>query len=136
MRITIYASDINITPDINDYLEKKLSSLDRLASRVRRGAKESGPAPMEIRVKIEREATRNEIYRVGAEVVLSRRVISVDTKNQDIFQAIDELKDKLQGEMRRYGGRREAIYRRARRAIKRMRLWPGEESKGGRERQE
>lgn len=135
MKITIYAPDINLTPDINDYLEKKMSSLDRLVPSLKRGAGEP-QAPVEIRVKMEKEAARGNLYKIGAEMILSRQVVSVSVQNQDVFQAIDELKDKLQREMRRSGGRREAIHRRTMRAFKRMRLWPGGRRRGGRERSE
>lgn len=125
MRITIYAPDINLTPDINDYLEKKIGSLERLIPSLKSKAGKSDQMTAEIRIKIEKEAERADIYKVGAEVILSRQVIGVAVQNQDIFQAIDEIKDKLQREIRRYGGKKETIRRRAMRAFKKMRLRSG-----------
>lgn len=123
MRITIYAPDINLSPDINDYLEKKIGRLEKFVPSVDRGKEQPEP---ETRIKIERESARGDLYKIGAELVLVRQVIAVSAQDHDVFQAIDEIKSKLQRELRSYSGKKETIYRRTMRKFKNMRSWPGE----------
>lgn len=123
MKITIYAPDFNLSPDINDYLEKKISRLEKFVPSSDRGKNQPEP---ETRIKIERESARGNLYKIGAELVLVRQVISVSAQNHDVFQAIDDIKDKLQRELKSYSGKKETIYRRAMRKFKSMSAWPGE----------
>jgi len=123
MRITIYAPNINLSPNINDYLEKKIGRLDKFLPKNKDRQKMSS---LEMRIKIERESARESLYKIGAELILPRQVIAVSAQNQDIFGAIDEIKDKLQRELKSHSGKQETIYRRAMRRIKNMRIWPGE----------
>lgn len=123
MRITIYAPDVNLSPDINNYLQKKIGRLDKFLP----GNKDQQKMPSpEMRVKIERESARESLYKVGAELILPRQVIAVSVQNQDIFGAIDEIKDKLQRELKSHSEKQETIYRRAMRSMKNMRIWPSE----------
>lgn len=123
MRITIYAPDINLSSDINDYIEKKIRRLDKFLPKNKDRQKMSSP---EMRIKIERESARESLYKIGAELVLPRQVIAVSAQNQDIFGAVDEIKDKLQRELKSHSEKQETIYRRAMRSIKNMRIWPAE----------
>jgi ribosomal subunit interface protein len=135
MKIIIYAPNINLLPGVSDYLEKKINVLDKFLPREQ--GKDFERSLTEIRIKIERESAHNNLYRIGAEVILPKQVIAVSAQGQDIFKAIDQIKDKLRRELRKYGGRRDAVHLRARRAFKRMRLWTGERvPKGKRERHE
>lgn len=135
MKITIYAPNINLLPDISDYLEKKINNLDKFLPNSKKN--DSSRLDTEIRIKIEKEAVRNNLYKIGAEIILPRQVVAVTAYNKDVFKAIDEIRDKLQREIKNYGGRKDAMYKRAARAIKRMRLWAGERvPKGKRERHE
>ena len=135
MKITIYAPSINLSPEIHDYLKKKIDGLEKFLPRSR--DKKLDRSMTEIRIRIERESAHNNLYRISAETVLPKRVVAVNAQDQDIFKAIDQIKDILRREFRKYDGRKEAVHLRARRAVKRMRLWTGERiPKGKRERHE
>lgn len=136
MKIIIYAPGLNLSPDINEYLKKKINKLDKFIPR--RHKQEGGFSEIVARIKIEQETTKGVcLYKVGAEIILPHQVVVASSQNQNILRAINELKAKLRVEIKKYSGKKEAVYKRTVRLTKRMRLWAGERlPKGKRERHE
>ena len=135
MKITIYAPGLDLSSDISEYLKKKISKLDKFIPR--RHKKEDGFSEIEVRIKIEQEMTKGVLYKIGAEMILPHQTIVADSQNRNILRAINGLKTKLQVEIKKYSGKKEAVHKRTVRLAKRMRLWAGERMpKGKRERHE
>jgi ribosomal subunit interface protein len=133
MKITIYSPDINLPREVEDYIEKKINKLSRFLP----GKSKKDSSEVETRIRIEQEANRGNIYKIAAEVILPHRVVVAKAQNSDIIKGINEIREKLQKEIRRFTSKKEAIHLRAVRAVKRMRIWPQEKPpKGKRERQE
>ncbi len=135
MKIVIYAPGLDLSPDISEYLKKKINKLDKFIPRSHK--QDDNLSEIEARIKIEQESARGNLYKVGAEIIFPHQVVVANSQNKNIIKAINEIKTKLQVEIKKYSSKKEAVRKRTARLAKRMRLWAGERlPKGKRERHE
>jgi len=96
MNIVVRGRNVNITPRLEDYVNKKVSKLDRFLPTI-------DEARMELAVEETRSAQHSQIAQL---TVRSRgRILRAEERDQDIFAAIDAVSDKMQRQITRYKGR-------------------------------
>lgn len=98
MEITINGHNLDITPRLRNYVEKKTSRLDRYM-----------PNLYTVRVDLTEESTRSAIDRQVAQVTIRDdrgTILRAEERSSDIFAAIDEVVDKLYRQINRYQGKR------------------------------
>jgi putative sigma-54 modulation protein len=96
--VLIQGDDLNITPDLKDYVEKKVSRLDHYL-----------PSINEARVELaEQKSARSPSDREVAQLTVMARgvVLRAEERNEDIFAAVDAVLDKMQRQIERYKGKR------------------------------
>ena len=81
MRIDTYGQQIEVTPALRDYVESKLSRLERHCEQ-----------PFDVRTQLSLEKPN---HRAKATVNLAGRTLVADAQALDIYAAIDLLTDKL-----------------------------------------
>lgn len=98
MDLTIHSHNMEITPRIQNYVEKKTSRLDRYLSTL-----------SEVRVDLSTENTRNAVERQVAQITLRDErgtILRAEERSNDMFAAIDAVVDKLYRQINRYRGKR------------------------------
>lgn len=96
MNIVVRGRNVNITPRLEDYVDKKVSKLERFLPTI-------DEARMELAVEETRSAQHSQIAQL---TVRSRgRILRAEERDQDIFAAIDAVTDKMQRQITRYKGR-------------------------------
>ena len=96
--VTIHARDLNVSPRLKEYVEKKVSKLDHYL-----------PSISEARVDLtEARAARSAGDRQVAQLTVHARgqVLRAEERKDDIFAAVDAALDKLQRQIERYKGKR------------------------------
>ena len=85
MEVTIHGRNLEVTPRLEDYLEKKVSRLDRYLADIN-----------EVRVDLAVENTRsNADSQVAQFTVRSRRtILRAEERTDDIYASIDACMDK------------------------------------------
>lgn len=112
MTITIKATNIELTPALKDYTEKRLSGLEKYG------------ALNLIEVEIGKTTNHHrsgEIYM--AEVVVTTalgKVLRADTEKTDLYEAIDVLRDEIMQVLRSSKGKGESMFKRGSQKIKRI----------------
>ena len=81
MRIETYGQQIEVTPALRDYVESKLSRLERHCEQ-----------PFDVRTQLSLEKPN---HRAKATVNLAGRTLVADAQALDMYAAIDLLTDKL-----------------------------------------
>ncbi|BDU17689.1 ribosome hibernation-promoting factor, HPF/YfiA family [Lysobacter auxotrophicus] len=81
MRIETYGQQIEVTPALRDYVENKLSRLERHCEQ-----------PFDVRTQLSLEKPN---HRAKATVNLAGRTLVADAQALDMYAAIDLLSDKL-----------------------------------------
>ena len=110
MEVTIRGRNVEITPRVQEYVEKKVGKLDRYL-----------PTITEAHMELSANKTRNAQQSQAAQLTVRSKgsILRVEEHNQDIFAAIDAVLDKMYRQIGRYKGKRKE------------RAKPGPEEPGG-----
>src|SRR5687767_1245046 len=95
--VSIHARDLNVSPRLKEYVEKKVSKLDHYL-----------PTISEARMDLtEAKAARSAADRQVAQLTVHTRgqVLRAEERKDDIFAAIDAVLDKMQRQIERYKGK-------------------------------
>lgn len=104
MEIIVNGRHFNITPRVQQYVEKKTARLDRYMPNLR-----------EIKVDLSEENSRNAEQRKIAQITaIDTRgtILRAEERSEDIYSAIDSVIDKLYKQIRRYRGKKRKHWRR------------------------
>lgn len=109
MRINIKATNLELTPAIQSYVETKIGSLSRFLKRFE--------SQSEIQVFIEiarttRHHHKGDIFYAEANLKLPQGFLRASYSDWDIRVAIDKIKNKLQQEIKKYKDKKTMNYER------------------------
>lgn len=120
MKITIKATNIELTQELRDYIEEKISSLEKFA-KIFQGKEyydgffRKGKPRVEVWVEIGRTTKhhqKGDIFRTEVQMHLPGKSIRAEAEREDLKLAITEVKDKLQRELKKYKGKAQSISKR------------------------
>ena len=99
MKINIKAIDLELTPAIHEYIETKIGSLDHFLKRFE--------TDDEIKVFVEIARTTHHhksgaVFCAEASFSMGKKLLRAEHSDWDIRVAIDEVKDRLQQEIKKY----------------------------------
>jgi putative sigma-54 modulation protein len=97
MELQILSNNMDVTPRLRDYVEKKTARLDRYL-----------PGLSSIQVELAMENTRSAVQRHVAEITIRDErgtILRAEERNSDMFAAIDAVVDKLYRQIERYRGK-------------------------------
>ncbi len=97
MELQITSNNMDVTPRLRDYVEKKTARLDRYL-----------PNLSTIQVELAMENTRSAVQRHVAEITIRDErgtILRAEERNSDMFAAIDAVVDKLYRQIERYRGK-------------------------------
>ncbi len=97
MELQITSNNMDVTPRLRDYVEKKTARLDRYL-----------PNLSSIQVELAMENTRSAVQRHVAEITIRDErgtILRAEERNSDMFAAIDAVVDKLYRQIERYRGK-------------------------------
>ncbi len=121
MNIQIKATNISLTDSITDYVTKKLKSIERFVDA------ENPDAVCHIEVgKTTAHHKNGDVYRAEVRIALPGREVYVATEEQDLYAAIDAIKDDAQHALTSSKDKKKSMMRRSGAKIKDMvrGLWP------------
>jgi putative sigma-54 modulation protein len=98
MQLIIQGKNIEVTDRLQEYVEKKISRLDRYM-----------PNITEARVELSTESARNAEHRQIAQLTLRAKgkILRAEERTDDIFASIDAMVDKIHRQIARYKGKRQ-----------------------------
>lgn len=118
MKINLVGKNGDITDELRNYAYKKLENLEKVLSSVKQDGGE---------VSVNFELGRSSEHHKSGDVFHSDCHININGKDfyassdkEDLHQAIDEIKDSLYEDIRRYKGRNDTLFIRGARSIKKM----------------
>jgi len=97
MQLIIQGKNIEVTDRLREYVEKKVSRLDRYM-----------PDIDEARVELATESARSAEHRQVAQLTLRAKgkILRAEERTEDIFSAIDVMVNKIHRQIARYKGKR------------------------------
>lgn len=103
MELQIFSTNMEVTPRLQNYVEKKTARLDRYL-----------PTLTTVQVDLAMENTRSAVQRHVAEITIRDErgtILRAEERNSDMFAAVDAVIDKLYRQIERYRGKQKRKYR-------------------------
>jgi putative sigma-54 modulation protein len=116
MKINLYGKNLELTESIEEYVERRVSNLDKMLHKLEdRG--------QEVMVNFEVSKATNhhkagEVFHADALVKIDGKEFYASADKEDLFQAIDDIKEMLFKEISREKGKRITLFHRGARKIK------------------
>src|SRR3989344_2303710 len=113
IKINLKVTNMEATPDIRGYLDKKLGKIEDFAGRVQ--------DEVILRVEIGRTTTHHQqgnVYRAEFQTHLYGKELRAVSEKEDLYQAIDEAKDEMIREIKSGKEKSETLLKKSGRAIK------------------
>ena len=115
MKVEIYTKDIELTQEIEDYIQKKVDSFDKILG------KSSEERKCDFRIgKNSNAHNKGQIYFAEARVETPRKAYGADAKGESLNEVIDKLKDEILKKIRRNKDKKESIIKKGGRKIKKL----------------
>lgn len=113
MKINIKVTNLTLTPEISEYVEKKLQKISQILN------KEEVLVSVEL-AKITEHHRQGEIFRAEIKISGAGTNYYATKESVDILSAIDEVKDEILSEVSKETGKKRNLLRRGERAVKDM----------------
>lgn len=124
MKINIKATNLDLTPTIRNYVEKKIGELDKFVQKVgQKHRSKRGKAVYEAWVEVERTTfhhRKGDVFRAEVQIRLPGKDVRADSRKEDLHLAIDEVKDELQRQLKKYIGKQRTTQRKGARKFKKI----------------
>jgi putative sigma-54 modulation protein len=118
MQINLQSKNIELTEAIKDYVLKRVTNLEKLLSNIETKKGEA---------KVKFEVTKTTNHHKAGEIFHADCIISVAGKkyygssdNEDLYSAIDEVKNTLFNDIQKNKDRRQTLYKRGALSVKKM----------------
>jgi len=116
MKITIRAKNLNLSQDLKEYVEEKIAKdIGKLLVHER--------SPIEIGVeliRVTRHHQKGKVFRAEVQVVLHGHKVVAEAGAESIKQAIDQVKDELEREIKHHRGKETTLSRKRGRFLKKL----------------
>ena len=112
VKIIIRTKNLKLIPSLEEYINKKINSLERFFQN-----------SLEAEFKVEIKKTtqhhrKGKVFQTLAQIRLPGKIIGAESLSQDLRLAIDEVKDELQQELKKYKEKMLAKRKRVQRNVK------------------
>lgn len=115
MNTNIKATNVELTPAIHDYLNKKIAAFDKLINK-----NDESAALNVVLAKITRHHQKGDIFKAEMNLHISGKVLQASSEEQDIFAAIDLAKDEMMRELKSHKDKRIGILKRGGAKVKQI----------------
>lgn len=113
--IILKATNITISPSLNEYIEKSIGSLNKLTSNL--------GSDIEMRVEVGRSTfhhNKGEVFFAEANLKIGGQILRSRAESFTVQAAVDEVRDELRNEIYKFKGKRETVFRRGARSFAKM----------------
>lgn len=115
MKINIKATNIELSESLKDHLESKMEGLDKMV--------DSETAEATAQVELGRTTNHHrsgDIYRAEINIMTEGKYLRAESEKEDLYGAIDEMRDEIFREVKRYKNKQRSRLRKGGQRIKNM----------------
>lgn len=118
MQINLQGKNLELTEDIKEYVEKRVTNLEKFLKGME---KSSGEAVADFEVEITTNHHKSgEIFKAKGKVDVEGEEFYAESEAEDLFAAIDEVKETLYNEIIKNKGRKQTLFKRGASSVKKM----------------
>lgn len=114
MKINLKAKNIELTPEIKDYAQKRLNYFDKFIKKV-------DPQSIICDVELEKvigDQQKGDVFRAEINLEIAGKFYRGEDRSENIFSAVDSVKDQVAREIKRTKEKKVDLMRRGGRSIK------------------
>lgn len=118
MQINLHSKNIELTEEIKDYALKRVTNLDKLLSSI-----EDGGGEVKATLEVSRSTNHHktgEVFHADCSIVIDGAHFYGESDSEDLYAAIDEVKEKLYLAISKDKGRKQTLIVRGARSVKKM----------------
>jgi len=113
MKLTVKGTSLNLTPEVTAYLEKRLAGVKKLIG------EHDEAVTMDIELgRTTSHHRHGDIFRAEVNIYINQKTFRAAVECDDIFSAIDEVKDEILSELRSHKTKRLNLLRRGGQKLK------------------
>jgi putative sigma-54 modulation protein len=116
MKFIIKSKDIKISEELNSYIEKRIGKLEKFLEDIN---SELIEATVEFEKIIGRQK-KGEIFEGHINLQFPSKFFRTEVQGDNFFSMIDDAKEELEDEIRKYKTKKETMYKRGARSIKKL----------------
>lgn len=116
MHYNVKTTDFNMTPDVSEYLDVKLSALEKYLSE---DSEDAVKCDVELGRAVGGQRTGN-IFRAEVNVLIGKKMFRAEAVGESMNAAIDKMRDEIAKRLRRDKRRRFALFKKGGERIKKM----------------
>lgn len=118
MKINLQGKNMEITPAIHDYVVKRVTNLEKLLSTFEASG---GDVMVGFEVgKSTKHHKAGEVFHSDCLININGQKFYSSSDKEDLYGAIDEIKESLYEEIRRFKDRKQTLFRRGASSVKKM----------------
>lgn len=118
MQINLQGKGIELTESIKDYVSKRVTNLEKLLSKIEAG---KGEAMVDFEVvKTTNHHKAGEIFHASCSIKVDGKSFYGENDSEDVYSAIDEVKETLFSEISREKDRAQTLFKRGATSVKKM----------------
>jgi len=118
MQINLQGKHLELTEAIKDYVLKRVTNLEKLISSIE---EKKGEAKVNFEVvKTTNHHKAGEIFHASCMINLNGQNFFGESDNEDLYSAIDEVKETLFNEINKNKDRRQTLFKRGAASVKKM----------------
>ncbi len=118
MKINLQAKNMDLTPAIHDYVIKRVTNLGKLLSQIE---EKSGEILVRFNVsKTTKHHKEGEVFEADCSINIKGENFYANVVMEDLYQAIDEVKEKLFNDIEKNKDRKQTLFRRGASSVKKM----------------
>jgi len=123
MRIKIKATNLRLTSALRSYVQEKIGGLEKFIQQPesKENLSKKGKDPVEVWVEIGKTTHhhhKGRVFRAEGQVKILGKNIRSESVQEDLHLAIDEVKDELQRELKKFTSKKVSVYKRTARRMK------------------
>lgn len=114
LKIDIYTKDVELTPTIQEYVNKKVGGLEKFSK---------NKIPFEVSVELARTTHhhyKGYVFRAELQMQVPGGLLRAESVKEDLRAAIDEAKEELEREMKKRKEKRETLMEKGGRLFKKL----------------
>ena len=116
MKKTVKTKDLELTEAVESYIDKKLESLGKF---LKDANQELISADIEIG-RTTRHHQSGDIFRAEINLMLDGKLFRAESEKDDLYAALDEVRDDLEEEIKKFKDKKDTVFIRGARSIKKM----------------
>ncbi len=118
MQINLQGKNMDLTPSIHNYVSKRITNLEKLLSKI-----EERQGKVMVNFEVGKSTNRHksgEIFNANCLIKIDGKEFYSSTDKEDLYQAIDAVKDNLFYEITKNKDREQTLFKRGAASVKKM----------------